>query len=377
MTPEDAARYDRQIRLPEVGVDGQEALSRASVLLVGAGGLGSPAALYLAASGVGRIGLIDADRVDTSNLQRQVLYGESDVGERKVDAARARLQDLNPNVRIDVVPEWFSADNARGLVSQYDVVLDGTDSFAARYLVNDACVLEGVAYVSASVSSFEGQLLTVVPGEPCYRCVFPEPPPAALAPSCAEAGVLGVTPGLLGVLQATEALKLILGIGTPLTGTLLLADTLSMRFRTIQVDRDADCRVCGASGEIRTMAESAQVTQAACGAPSESDETTELSPSDLKRRLDAGDPITLVDVRNPNEHAYTDIGGILIPLPFLSNRVDELEPFRNSPIAVYCRSGGRSSVAVSMLRARGFDARSLTGGILAWGREVDPTVKPY
>lgn len=371
------SRYARQMRLPEIGVDGQARLAHASVLLIGAGGLGSPAALYLAASGVGRIGLIDADRVDRSNLHRQVLYGEADIGRPKVEAARQRLTGLNPEIEIVPHPEWFGADNARGLISAYDLVLDGSDSFETRYLVNDACVLEGIPCVSASVSSFEGQLLTILPGGgPCYRCVFPAPPPATLAPNCAEAGVLGVTPGLLGVLQATEALKLFLDIGEPLIGRLLLADTLTMRFRRIEVERDPECPVCSASGEIRSMDDSLRATQDICRLPTD-DMKPEISPRSLKELLDTGENVTLIDVRNANEHAFTDMGGMLVPLPELSNRYDELEPFKTSKLVVYCRSGGRSSVAVSMLRARGFDATSLAGGILAWGDDIDPSIQRY
>ncbi|OZC02783.1 molybdopterin-synthase adenylyltransferase MoeB [Rubricoccus marinus] len=367
-------RYSRQTRLPQIGLSGQQTLREASVLIVGAGGLGSPAALYLAASGVGRLGLVDDDAVDRSNLHRQVLYGESDVGVGKAEAAARRLRDMNPEVDIVVHAERFDASNADHLVSGYDVVLDGTDTFATRYLINDACVLNETVNVSASVSSFSGQLFIRTNNGPCYRCLYPEPPPEALAPSCAEAGVLGVVPGVLGMLQATEATKWILGVGDPLEGRLLIADLLTMRFRDILVDRDPDCPVCGHSPTIRSLDDASTLDTAACTPQMP---TPTLTVQDLKTRLDAGEDVFLLDVRSRDEHAFADIGGAIIPLPELSNRWDELDPYADRALVVYCKSGGRSGVAVSMLQSRGFDALSLEGGIDAWSEEIDPSVPRY
>ena len=374
MTPEENTRYDRQMRLPQVGAEGQKRLHDASVLIVGAGGLGSPAALYLAASGVGRIGLVDFDRVDLSNLHRQVLYTDVDVGRPKVEVAAERLRAANPHVEIETHDSPFGPENGLELVSRYDLVLDGTDAFAARYLVNDACVLAGTPNVFGSVTSFEGQVTVVSNNGPCYRCVFPQPPPAGLVPSCAEAGVLGVVPGLIGILQATEALKLLLNIGDPLKGRLLLADLLSMRFREIEIEKDPACPVCGEKPSIRSLADSARSLADTCGPQFPTMSHPEISVTDLKTRLDQGEDLFLLDVRNVDEHEEADIGGALIPLPQLSNRVDELEPHRDREIVVYCRSGGRSKVAVDMLRARGFEATNMAGGILAWRDQVDPSV---
>ncbi len=376
-SPRELEHYSRQIRLPELGVTGQTRLRNASVLIVGAGGLGSPAAMYLAASGVGRIGLVDFDTVERSNLHRQTLYAVSDIGAAKVEAAAKRLRAANPDIEVVTQREAFTAETAERLVRGYDLVLDGTDAFAVRYLVNDACFLSGKTYISASVASFSGQLFVSGNNGPCYRCLFPQPPPEAIAPSCADAGVLGVVPGVFGLLQATEATKWLLGIGEPLVGRLLLGDLLAMRFREIRVDRDPECPLCGDHPSISSIADSASLVAKQCTPQSPSMATPSLTVRDLKTRLDAGEKVFLLDVRSTDEHAFTNIGGAIIPLPDLSNRWDELEPYASTPIVVYCRSGARSGVAVSMLLARGFDASNLEGGILAWSDEIDATVQKY
>lgn len=367
-------RYDRQMRLPEIGASGQQRLADATVVLVGTGGLGAPAALYLAAAGVGTLRLVDFDRVDRSNLHRQVLYTEADVGRPKVEAAGERLRSRNGDITVEAIDAPFGEDNAFEILEGADLVLDGTDAFATRYLVNDAARLAGVTNVFASVSSFEFQAFVSTNNGPCYRCLFPEPPPAELAPSCAEAGVLGVVPGLAGMLQASEALKCLLGVGTSLAGRFLMGDILAMRFREIAVDRDPACPVCGTSPSIRSLSDSVRLTTAVCGplpvpVPS-------LTVRQLKERLDAGDRPFLLDVRNPDEHAFADLGGsALIPLHEIANRADELDP--EAEIVVYCRSGARSGIATEMLRQRGFNATNLEGGILAWSHEVDPSVPTY
>jgi adenylyltransferase/sulfurtransferase len=361
--------------LPEVGSEGQERLRAASVLLVGAGGLGAPAALYLAAAGVGRLGLVDPDRVEISNLHRQVLYGTSDERRPKVETAAERLRALNPEVEVIAYPFRFEADNALGLLSGYDLVLDGTDTFETRYLVNDASVLAGVPNVYASVSRFEGQASVFgAGGGPCYRCIFEAPPPPGLIPSCAEGGVLGVLPGLLGLVQATEALKLLLGIGEPLVGRLLLVDALEMRFRTLHVHKNPDCPVCGASPRITSL----RAVPTTCPPPSMAT-IPEITVRDLHRMREEGNPPFLLDVRGPDEHALANLGGALIPLQELPQRLAELEPHRDDPmLVVHCRSGSRSARAVELLRQHGYaNAVNLKGGILAWSDEVDPTVPKY
>jgi molybdopterin/thiamine biosynthesis adenylyltransferase/rhodanese-related sulfurtransferase len=349
-------RYHRQMSLPELGADGQRRLKAARVLLVGVGGLGSPAALYLAAAGVGAIGLIEVDVVDETNLHRQVVYATADVGTSKLAAASARLHALNPHVALERHDESFSAANGRRLVEAYDVVIDGTDNFPTRYLVNDACVLAGRPNVYGSVYRFEGQAsVFAVPTGPCYRCLHPEPPPAGLIPTCAEGGVLGVLPGIIGTLQATEAIKLITGVGEPLIGRLLLYDALRMRFREVALPRDVDCPVCGLHPMIRDLV----AYDLAC------EPSPTLSTDALRQWRAEGRPHLLVDVREPSEHAAAWIdGALLVPLGELSRHLDRLP--RQQPVVVYCQSGGRSARAVALLRSRGYDARSLAGGILAW-----------
>ena len=368
-------RYSRQMLLPEIGASGQQRLGASSVLVVGVGGLGTPVATYLAAAGVGRLVLVDPDCVDESNLHRQPLFTEADVGRLKVDVARERLEALNPHVSIDAHPVRLEGSNALDLARSVDVVADGTDTFATRYLVNDACVLAGVPNAFASISQFSGQASVFggVRAEgtrgPCYRCLFPEPPPAGTVPSCAEGGVLGVLPGLFGTIQATEALKLLLGFGDPLVGRLLLGDALAMAFQTLTIDRDPACPVCGDAPSILSLTN----TAAACGTDMA---VPEMTVTELKALRDAGEAPFLLDVREPSEFDGANLDGALIPLGELPQRLDELEAHRGDPVlVVHCRLGGRSAQAVEFLRSHGFEnAVNLTGGIHAWSDEIDPSL---
>ncbi len=363
-------RYSRHLTLPTVGVDGQRRLKAARVLIVGAGGLGAPTALYLAAAGVGTIGLIDNDVVDVTNLQRQVLYGTGDVGRAKLDAARDRLHDLNPHVQIEVHADWLSSTNALELIARYDIVIDGTDNFATRYLVNDACVLLGKPNVHGSIFQFDGQAsLFATQDGPCYRCLYPEPPPAGMVPNCAEGGVLGVLPGLIGTIQATETLKLILGIGETLAGRLLMVDALAMQFRTVNVQRDPHCPMCG-TRTISTLIDYDEF----CGTPSLSATQAtvqEITPAMLAARMTNGVDFDLIDVREPHEYATSRIEGArLIPLATLGAAIDSLD--RTRDIVLMCRSGKRSADAARQLQAAGFDrVASLAGGMLRWTDEND------
>jgi len=367
--PEEIHRYSRHLLLPELGLEGQRRIKGTRVLLVGAGGLGSPAALYLAAAGIGHLTLVDFDAVDVTNLQRQVLHGTRDVGRLKVESARDRLRDLNPHVSLEVVADRLDAGNALGLVSGHDLVLDGTDSFATRYLVSDACALAGKPNVHASIFRFEGQATVLsTPDAPCYRCIYPSPPAPGEVPSCSEAGVLGVLPGLLGTIQATEALKLAAGIGETLSGRLLLVDALSMRFRTMQVRRDPSCPACG-TREIQELREES----AACAVdPREA--VPEVSPAELVARLENGQPVQLLDVREVHEWAVARIPGARhAPLSRLEGSLGGLDPARET--VLYCRSGVRSQEAGRRLRAAGFPrVLSLAGGILRYAAEIDPTL---
>ena len=360
------ARYDRQMRLPEVGLAGQKRLAESSVLIVGAGGLGTPALTYLAAAGVGRLGIVEFDRVDESNLHRQTLYAASDVGRLKGTAAQDRLRQINPQVEIEVHAERLGEDNAIALIGSYDIVLDGTDTFATRYLVNDAAVQTGVPNVYASVNRFDGQASVFgAAGGPCYRCLFPEPPPPGLIPDCAEGGVLGVLPGLLGTIQATEALKLILGLGDSLAGRLLLFDALSMEVRTLHIDRDPSCPTCGARSTISPPPRT----------PPPMSTVPEISVHDLKSRLGSEDAPFVLDVREPAEYEAANLGGVLIPLGELPDRIDEIRSHEGDDVVVHCRSGARSARAVEFLRAQGFEkAVNLKGGIHAWSDEIDPSL---
>ena len=367
LSPEEQLRYGRHLILPEVGPLGQRRLRAARVLLVGAGGLGSPVALYLAAAGVGTLGMVDGDAVDASNLQRQVLHGTGDVGRDKLDSARDRLRDLNPGVEVIAHHGWLAAENALALVDAYDLVVDGTDNFRTRYLVNDACVLSGKPDVYGSVFRFEGQATVFcAPGGPCYRCLYPEPPPPDLVPSCAEGGVLGVVPGLVGLIQATEVLKWLTGAGTPLVGRLLLVDALGPEFRTVRIQRDPLCPACG-TRTIRSVAE----PPAACAAPAASaDPVPTLSPRELAARRERGEALDLVDVREPHEWAQGRIQGArLVPLATLREARATFDDARD--VVVYCRSGARSAAAVRQLRALGVErVWSLAGGILRWEAEM-------
>ena len=379
LEPEQLERYKRHLFLEGVGAEGQEKLLASSVLLIGAGGLGSPAALYLAAAGVGRIGLVDFDRVDASNLQRQVLYTTRDVGEPKVDVAAARLSALNPDVDVRTHPVKLEAANARAILADYDVVLDGTDTFPSRYLASDLCVWLGKPLVYGSVMRFEGQVSVFdARTGPCYRCLFAEPPPPDLAPNCAEAGVLGVLPGVIGLLQATEVLKLLLGMGEPLIGRLLVYDALAMEFRRFKVPKDPACAVCGEKPTITAPIDYAAFCASRAHEPV-SDGVAEISPVALRARLDAGDELLLLDVREPFEAELARIPGArLIPLAKLSAALAELEPWRERSVVVHCKSGGRSRRACLELQAKGFRrVQNLAGGIEAWSLDVDPTVRRY
>jgi adenylyltransferase/sulfurtransferase len=375
-------RYSRHLTLPHVGLAGQERLRRARVLLVGAGGLGSPAALYLAAAGVGHLGVVDADSVDASNLQRQVLHGTADVGRQKVDSARDRIAGLNPYVHVEGYDVRLTSANAMEIMRGYDVVIDGTDNFQTRYLTNDACVLLGVPNVYGSVLRFEGQAsVFATPDGPCYRCLFREPPPPGAVPTCEEGGVLGVLPGLVGTIQAAEAIKLLLGAGETLAGRLLLVDALRMSFRTIALRRDPSCPACG-TREIRELVDydafcGVAPAPAAAAPEDAADPHAPLAPRALAARLAAGEALQLLDVREPYEHRIARVEGArLVPLRSLSDSLGTLDPGRET--VVLCHHGVRSASAAAFLRQRGFrSVRNLEGGIEAWSVEVDGSVPRY
>jgi adenylyltransferase/sulfurtransferase len=361
LSDDELRRYGRQMLLPSFGIEAQARLKAARVLIVGAGGLGSPAALYLAAAGVGTLGLVDFDAVDETNLHRQILYGTADVGASKLRAAAARLRDQNPHVRLELHEEPFGVANARRLVESCDIVIDGTDNFPTRYLVNDACVMAGRPNVYGSVSQFEGQAAVFAAGEgPCYRCLHPEPPPEGLIPNCAEGGVLGVLPGIIGTIQAAEAIKIATGVGEPLIGRLLVLDALRMTFRRLTLPRDRACPVCGDDPVIREL----QTYERSCNPGPMTDQMT---VDELRLWRAEGRRHFLLDVREPSEHSSARIeGSMLIPLGSLASRLDELPEDR--PLVVHCQSGGRSARAVQLLRSKGFEAYNLTGGIMAWQR---------
>jgi molybdopterin/thiamine biosynthesis adenylyltransferase/rhodanese-related sulfurtransferase/molybdopterin converting factor small subunit len=380
LSHQEILRYSRHLLIPEVGLEGQRRLKRSAVLVIGTGGLGSPVALYLAAAGVGRIGLVDYDVVDASNLQRQVIHGTARVGALKVESARERLLDLNPGIAVDVYNEPFTSANAMEIAAGYDVVIDGTDNFPTRYLTNDVCVLLGKPNVYGSIFRFDGQVSVFYAKEgPCYRCLFPEPPPPGLVPSCAEGGVLGVLPGTIGTLQATEALKLLLGIGTPLIGRLLLYNALEMSFTTVRLRKDPACRICGQNAEIRELID----YQEFCGVPGhDRDEGSagadwDIEPLELAERLRSGQRLRLLDVREPHELEISHLDGALaIPLGELAGRLSELDSAQE--MVVFCKSGGRSARALELLVSAGFRrVKNLKGGINAWAREVDPTIPQY
>ena len=378
LTLRERQRYSRHLLLPEVGEEGQRRLKGARVLCVGAGGLGSPAALYLAAAGVGTLGLVDFDVVDFSNLQRQIIHGTADVGKSKLESAQARIEALNPEVRVETFDAHFSKANGKMLVEAFDVIVDGTDNFPARYLVNDACVLYGRPNAWGSIFRFEGQAAVFAArGGPCYRCLHPEPPPAGLVPSCAEAGVLGVLPGIIGTIQATEAIKLILGIGDPLVGRLLVYDALKMRFRELKLQRDPACPVCGNNPKITALHEYEHSCAPGGDSARDAAAVGETTVRELKARIDAGRAPVILDVREPSEVTICRLpGSLLIPLGELPRRLGELD--RDAEVVVHCKSGMRSAKAVALLRQKGFTrASNLTGGILQWISEIDRTLARY
>ena len=378
LSKEEVLRYSRHLIMPEVGMEGQLKLKQAKVLCIGTGGLGAPLGLYLAAAGVGRIGLVDFDSVDFTNLQRQILFSSADVGRPKIEVAADRLQGLNPEIQIDRFETHLTSENALDIMKDYDIIVDGTDNFPTRYLVNDACILLGKPNVYGSIFRFEGQIsIFGAPSGPCYRCLYPEPPPPGLVPSCAEGGVLGVLPGIVGAIQAAEALKLIIGKGDPLIGRLLLFDALAMRFRELKLRKNPECPVCGAHPTVTKLIDYAEF----CGirgeeAPAPQTAVPEITPRDFKARLDRGDDLYVLDVREPHEYQICNLGGHLIPLGDLSRRVNELDSSRE--IVAHCRSGKRSAEAVEFLQKAGFrKIWNLKGGILAWSDEVDPNVPKY
>src|SRR5688500_15286886 len=378
LSRDEVYRYSRHLILPDVGVEGQQRLKGASILLVGAGGLGSPAALYLAAAGVGRLGIVDFDVVDASNLHRQVLHGTSAVGRPKLESARERLAEVNPNVDVETYETRLTSANALEIIREYDLVVDGTDNFATRYLTNDACVLLGKPNVYGSIFRFEGQASVFAAADgPCYRCLFPEPPPPGLVPSCAEGGVLGVLPGMIGTIQAAEALKLVLGTGGTLIGRLLLVNALTMEFRTVRLRKDPACPACG-TREIQELIDYDEYCGTPGGeAPYDRNGVAEITPRELAEQMRAGAKVDLIDVREPGEWAITRLPGArLVPLGQLAASMATLDSARD--IVVMCRSGQRSANAARQLQAAGFrKVKNLAGGILRWSDEVDPTVPKY
>jgi len=378
LSKEEIQRYSRHLIMPEVGLEGQLKLKRASVLTIGTGGLGAPLGLYLAAAGVGHLGLVDFDIVDSSNLQRQVTFTTADVGKPKSEAAKARLSALNPAIEITAYETRLTSENALQLFRDYDIIVDGTDNFPTRFLVNDACVLLGKPNVYGSIFRFEGQATVFgYPDGPCYRCLYPEPPPPGLVPSCAEGGVLGVLPGIVGSIQAMETIKLILGTGDPLVGRLLLFDALAMRFRELKLKKNPDCAICGKTRTITKLIDYEEF----CGirgeeAPAMTDGILEISARDLKARQDRGDKLFILDVREPHEYQICNLNGKLIPLGELPRRVNELDS--SVEMVVHCRSGKRSADAIHFLQQAGFKKLwNLKGGVLAWADEVDPSMPKY
>jgi sulfur-carrier protein adenylyltransferase/sulfurtransferase len=378
LSREEVLRYSRHLIMPEVGMDGQLKLKQARVLMIGAGGLGAPLGLYLAAAGVGHLGIVDFDVVDFTNLQRQVTFSTTDVGRPKSEAAKERLAAMNPAIEITRYETRLTSENALDLFKDYDIIVDGTDNFPTRYLVNDACVLLGKPNVYGSIFRFEGQVsIFGAPDGPCYRCLYPEPPPPGLVPSCAEGGVLGVLPGIVGSLQAVETIKLILGAGDPLVGRLLLFDALGMKFRELKLKKNPECPLCGTNRTVTKLIDYEEF----CGirgeeAPAAVITVPEITPRELKQRLDRGDDLFILDVREPHEYQICNINGYLLPLGDLPRRVNELDSSRE--IVAQCRSGKRSADAAEFLRKAGFrKIWNLKGGILAWSDEVDPSMPKY
>jgi adenylyltransferase/sulfurtransferase len=394
LSNDEISRYSRHLILPEVGMEGQQKLKAAKVLCVGTGGLGSPLALYLAAAGVGTIGLVDFDIVDSSNLQRQIIHSTATVGKLKVDSAEIMLKGLNPNLNVVKHNTMLTSANALEIFKDYDVIADGTDNFQTRYLVNDACVLLDKPNAYGSIFRFEGQASVFATKEgPCYRCLYPEPPPPGLVPSCAEGGVLGILPGLVGVIQATEVIKLILGIGETLVGRLLLVDALTMQFRTLKLRKNPDCPACGTHPTVTALIDYDQfcgiekpaavgplevARDKAVGDAAVVDGIPQISVEELKRRLDAGEKLFVLDVREPHEYPIANLGAPLIPVGELEKRVGELAAQKDSEIVIHCRSGARSQKAALILKNAGFKhVENLAGGILAWADKIDPSMPKY
>ena len=380
LSNEEILRYSRHLIMPEVGMEGQQRLKAARALCIGAGGLGSPLLMYLAAAGVGTLGMVDFDVVDFTNLQRQIIHSTADVGRRKLESAEETVRGINPFVKVEKFEERLTSANALELFRQFDVIVDGTDNFPTRYLVNDACVLTGKPNVYGSIFRFEGQASVFATKDgPCYRCLYPEPPPPGLVPSCAEGGVLGILPGLVGVIQATETIKLILGSGDSLIGRLLLVDAMAMRFRELKLKKNPECPVCGAHPTVTKLIDYEQF----CGVPDTQPGAVplgsgipEIQVQELKQRLDAGEDIFILDVREPHEYKICNLGGYLIPLGDLPRRVHELDSART--IVTHCKMGGRSAKAVDFLHKAGFkNVVNLAGGINAWSEKVDPKVPKY
>ncbi len=382
LSNEEVLRYSRHLIMPEVGMEGQQKLKAARVLSIGAGGLGSPVALYLAAAGVGTLGLVDFDVVHFTNLQPQIIHFTSDVGRPKLDSAKEKLAAINPFVKVLTFATKLSSENALKLFADFDIIVDGTDNFPTRFLVNDACVFTGKPNVYGSIFRFEGQAsVFAAKNGPCYRCLYPEPPPPGLVPSCAEGGVLGILPGLVGLIQATETIKLILGAGEPLIGRLLLVDALGMKFRELKLRKNPDCVVCGTHPTVTKLidydefcglrGQDKPVTTPPAGVP-------EITVEELKQRLDAKEDLFILDVREPHEYKICNLNGHLVPLGDLPKRISELDPAKNKEMVVHCRSGGRSAKAVEFLQKAGFSkAKNLKGGILAWADRIDPKVPKY
>ena len=382
LSTEESTRYARHLLLPEVGLEGQKRLRRSRVLLIGAGGLGSPVSMYLAAAGVGTIGMVDFDVVDATNLQRQILHGTSDLGRLKLDSAADSLREINPHVVVEAIRERLTSQNALEVLEGYDLVVDGTDNFPTRYLVNDACVLMGIPNVYGSIFRFDGQASVFWGARgPCYRCLFAEPPPPGMVPSCAEGGVLGVLPGIIGTIQATEAIKLLLGVGETLLGRLLMLDALRMRFREIRLRKDPECPVCGENPTVHELIDYEQF----CGITPEHEleqemaSIPEIDPAELKARLDRGDRLTIIDVREPHEWDIANLeplGARLIPMNEIPERIGEIDS--SEEIVLQCRSGARSARVLEYMREHGFERlHNLRGGINAWSEEVDSSVPKY
>ena len=379
LSNDEISRYSRHLIMPEVGLQGQRRLKAASVLMIGTGGLGAPLGMYLAAAGVGRLGLVDFDVVDASNLQRQIIHGTKDVGRRKVESARDRLSDINPHIEIETHETRLTSQNALSLFKNYDVIVDGTDNFPTRYLVNDACVLLKKPNVYGSIFRFEGQA-SVFWAErgPCYRCLYPEPPPPGLVPSCAEGGVLGVLPGIIGAIQANETIKIILQAEDILVNRLLIFDAWQMKFRELKLQKDPNCPSCGENPTIKGLIDYEEFCGLRAQPASQPDQLEEITATDLKQRIDSGDDIQIIDVREPHEYEIARIPGTsLIPLAHVTNRMDEIDPSKET--VVHCKMGGRSAKAITALKSAGFRGRliNLKGGITAWSDEVDKNVPKY